>query len=235
MRFLRRAVPGLGLGLLFGCLDAARVVHRLHVISLQNLSILVFYALFGHILLFSIISLLIPHRLTNPLRSRNSKIVVGVGTVIVAVFLGMNVRLPAHPSIGSDSSSDKPSIVLISVDTLRRDHLGCYGYAKARTPSIDNLAKESVLFEDATSPIPLTGPSHVTMLTGDYPITHGVGANGVRIGETVKTVPEILREMGYRTAAFVSGWTLKDESVGLSNRFGTYKDEFGLSPLLPDF
>src|SRR6187397_1091402 len=109
MRFLRRIAPGLGLGLLFGCLDAAIAVHRLHVISFQNLSILIFYALLIYILLFSIISLLMPVRLTNPLRSRSSKIVVGMGILVAAVFLAMNVRLPSHSSIAVNPSPDKPS------------------------------------------------------------------------------------------------------------------------------
>ncbi|MCI0604264.1 sulfatase-like hydrolase/transferase [bacterium] len=132
------------------------------------------------------------------------------------------------------SAKGKPNILLISVDTLRRDRLGCYGYQAARTPHIDALARQSVLFEDAVSPIPLTGPSHVTMLTGLYPHRHGVPANGIRLSKNLITVPETLAKAGYETAAFVSGWTLKNDSVGLSTKFAHYGEDFSCTRIFPD-
>jgi len=234
MRVLERAAPGVGFGVLFGLLETTEVLSRQKTISLPNFGLLVLYAVLTQTLVFSILFFILPRKLTSLFRGRRSKAILTAVILIAAVFLGFHVRLPSHPSITAKANPDKPNIVLISVDTLRRDHVGCYGYAKARTPNIDRLAKESVLFEDATSPIPLTGPSHITMLTGDYPTTHGVGANGVRIGGGIKTMPETLRKSGYRTAAFVSGWTLKNESVGLAGRFDFYSEEFGLYRYLPD-
>ena len=141
-----------------------------------------------------------------------------------ASFLGEPRRVA---TARSEHLAAHPSILVISVDTLRRDRLGCYGYAEARTPNIDTLAQQSAVFDDATSPIPLTGPSHVTMLTGRYPTAHGVEANGVRIPAQSRTVAEALRSAGYSTAAFVSGWTLRNEAVGLADRFDHYDDMLG--------
>ncbi len=136
------------------------------------------------------------------------------------------VPLPANPA--------RLNVLLISVDTLRRDRLGCYGFAHAHTPNIDALAGAGVLFEEVLSPVPLTGPSHTTMLTGVYPVHHGAYANGVALRDDVVTLPEILAHAGYRTAAFVSGYTLRNVSLGLASRFHHYDEDFALWPPLPD-
>ncbi len=73
---------------------------------------------------------------------------------------------------------DKPNVVLISLDTTRADHMGCYGNAEARTPAIDGLARRGVLFSQAASPAPFTLPSHCSIMTGLYPTNHGVRLNG---------------------------------------------------------
>jgi arylsulfatase A-like enzyme len=82
--------------------------------------------------------------------------------------------------------------------------------------------------------MPLTGPSHTTMLTGLYPALHGAHENGMPIRADVVTVPELLSRAGYRTAAFVSGWTLKDAACGLASRFDHYDEDFSPSRLFPD-
>ncbi len=132
------------------------------------------------------------------------------------------------------SAADPPNVLLISVDTLRRDRLGCYGWARAHTPSIDRLAAEGALFEDASSPVPMTGPAHISMLTGLYPVHHGATINGLPIRSDAVTVAEMLSQAGYRTAAFVSGWTLKDRATSLAARFDHYDDDFALWDGLPD-
>lgn len=153
--------------------------------------------------------------------------------VIVLSGFGLFIRGSRAGSPGKSDHS-MPNVLLISVDTLRSDKLGCYGYKAARTPVIDQLAAQGVLFEQATSHVPLTGPAHATMLTGLYPDHHGAVVNGVAIRGDVRTVPEILSTMGYRTAAFVSGWTLKNASVGLAGRFGLYDEDFARWNFLPD-
>src|SRR5580692_529772 len=70
------------------------------------------------------------------------------------------------------------NVILVTLDTTRADHLGCYGYPRARTPAIDALADRGVLFERAYAPVPVTLPSHASMLTGLYPPEHGLHSNG---------------------------------------------------------
>lgn len=129
------------------------------------------------------------------------------------------------PGCGTDRPDPTLNVLLISIDTLRPDHLGCYGAQDARTPVIDALAAEGVLFEDATSQANTTGPSHTTILTGLVPAEHGATKNGIRIAHDVATLPEFLSKRGYATGACVSGFTLKDQACGLAPRFDRYDDE----------
>jgi len=119
------------------------------------------------------------------------------------------------------------AIILITLDALRADHLGCYGYPLATSPFLDSLAQDSVLFEGAFSPVPLTTPSHTSILTGKYPRFHSVGFhNGDKplSKEQETTLPQILRQLGYSTAAFVSIAPLL-RHTGLDSGFGFYDDE----------
>ena len=119
-------------------------------------------------------------------------------------------------------------IVLVSIDTLRADHVGCYGAAKAETHALDALAADGVRFETAVSPAPLTLPSHATLLTGRDPPSHGVRHNGLfRLPADVVPIAEHLRAAGFATAAFVSAFVL-DSRFGLDRGFDRYDDEFGL-------
>ncbi|MCZ6817332.1 MAG: sulfatase-like hydrolase/transferase, partial [Planctomycetota bacterium] len=127
----------------------------------------------------------------------------------------------------SSASSRPPDILLISVDTLRADHLGCYGYG-LRTPNIDRLAAEGVVFEAAMAPVPLTLPSHASMLTGLIPPRHGVRANGdFRLPDRIETLAEVLQKRGYQTAAFIGAIPL-DRSGGLNLGFDHYDDEISV-------
>ena len=97
-------------------------------------------------------------------------------------------------------------ILYLDIDTLRADHLGCYGYRAIETPVIDRLAAEGVRFAQAISPVPLTLPSHSTMLTGLDPMRHGVRNNGTfKLDESFTTLAEILAGEGYRTGLFMFG------------------------------
>lgn len=122
-------------------------------------------------------------------------------------------------------SARRPDILLISIDTLRADRLGCYGCADAHTPTIDRLAAEGAQFEHAWTPVPITLPAHATLLTGLLPPRHGVRDNGsFRLPDTHATLAESLRAAGYRTAAFVGGFPLV-AAGGLARGFDTYDDE----------
>ncbi len=97
-----------------------------------------------------------------------------------------------------------PDVFLITVDTLRADHLGCYGYRRDTSPAIDALAADGVLYENAFTTVPRTGPGFASLLTGRYPAAHGVHSMLDRLAEGNVTLPERLREAGYRTAAQVT-------------------------------
>lgn len=117
-------------------------------------------------------------------------------------------------------------VILISIDTLRADHLGIYGYTKGRTPNIDALAKDGTVFDRAYAHAPQTLPSHTSMLTGQLPFEHGVRDN---IGFTVKpntpTMASMFKSVGYGTGGFVSAYVLRTET-GIGQGFDVYNAEF---------
>lgn len=97
-----------------------------------------------------------------------------------------------------------PNIILITIDTLRADRLGAYGNAAGLTPAIDELARDGVVFERATTVMGTTWPAHTSMLTGLYPRRHGVRKNGHALSEQTTSVAELLSRAGYATGSFVS-------------------------------
>ncbi len=134
-----------------------------------------------------------------------------------------SIRLVALALLGlAGGCTPKPSepqplrpIVLVTIDTLRADHLGCYGYFRDTSPNLDALAERSVLFRKAVTTIATTLPAHVSLFTGRYPLETGVVVNGgkmLRRGQGSDSVPflaELLAGMGYQTAAFVSATPVK--------------------------
>ena len=111
------------------------------------------------------------------------------------------LRTPTDPErpertvrrLWTERGVEKPNLVLISLDTTRADHLGCYGYAHAKTPHIDALASGGVLFAQAASPAPLTQPAHSSLMTGTYPTYHGVRVNGsTALSQAQTTLAEVL-------------------------------------------
>ncbi len=130
---------------------------------------------------------------------------------------------------GTASDGTGQNVVLITVDTLRADHLGCYGYFRPTSPRIDALASESVLFENCTVPMATTLPSHVSILTGTWPIEHGVLANVAHGGMAYKptnaltSLSQALTDCDYATAAFVSAKPLRLNS-GIDKGFSHFDD-----------
>jgi arylsulfatase A-like enzyme/Tfp pilus assembly protein PilF len=121
------------------------------------------------------------------------------------------------------------NLVLITVDTLRADHVGAYGYARARTPAIDGLAKSGVAFDHAYAAAPITLTSHATLLTGRYPPGHGARDNGMRVSADVPTLATALHARGFRTGAFVAAFPL-DHQFGLNRGFDVYGDHLPRQP-----
>jgi len=125
----------------------------------------------------------------------------------------------------------KASVILISIDTLRADHLPLYGYKDVETPNIDALAKEGIVFDTVWSQCPLTLPSHISMLTGLLPTTHGVRNNlGFRYDASkFPALSQILQRNGYTTGGIVSSYVLRGEK-GLRAAFDFYDDNVSLLP-----
>lgn len=129
----------------------------------------------------------------------------------------------------SSPDGENPSILLITIDTLRADRLGAYGNRNIQTTHLDRIARDGVVFERASATVPLTLPSHVSIFTGRYPPSHSVRDNGsfvLRAG--IPTITELLKSRGYRTAAFVGSYVLAAR-FGLNRGFDLYDDRFGLS------
>jgi len=117
----------------------------------------------------------------------------------------------------------RPDLVLVTVDTLRADHLSSYGYVRETTPFLDDLANHGVLFENAIAASSTTVPSHATILTGLYPTQHGAQANGELIRPGVLTAAQVLGAAGYQTAAFVST-SAHFRPAGLDRGFRYFED-----------
>lgn len=142
-------------------------------------------------------------------------------SIITFVLSAIFVAAPKY----SQAEKGQPNVLFIIVDTLRSDHLGCYGYDKIKTPNIDSLAKRGILFENVISQAPLTFPSHVSMFTSTYPQYSKARDNGnFRLDASAITLAEILGGNGYTAAAFVSAFVL-DSKFGLDQGFQTYNDK----------
>src|SRR5262249_52091709 len=124
----------------------------------------------------------------------------------------------------ADQPETPPSLLLVTLDTTRADHLGCYGARTGATPRIDALAREGTLFLDVLSPAPLTLVSHCSLMTGLQPRRHGVGANeSFRLGAAPATLAERLSRAGWSTSAYVSSVVL-DRITGIARGFARYDD-----------
>jgi arylsulfatase A-like enzyme len=117
---------------------------------------------------------------------------------------------------------DSQNIIIIAVDTLRADHLGCYGYPRNTSPNIDAFALDGVKFNHCYTPSPLTTPAFASVLTSLRPYKHGAKRNGLSIFDSIKTLPQFLKEEGYFSGAFVSNWTLKKKLTHLDRGFDSY-------------
>jgi len=145
--------------------------------------------------------------------------VIVLAGLVVAATVGAHVRRVAGP--------DRPSVILISVDTLRADHLSCHGYERDTSPVIDSLATAGVRFEWAFAQATFTLPSHMTLFTSLYPTVHDVINRDRRLPGARTTVTEALVEAGYRTAAFTDGGFVGGR-YGFNQGFERYRDRWTL-------
>jgi arylsulfatase A-like enzyme len=126
----------------------------------------------------------------------------------------------------AEAEPARPNVLLVTIDTIRADHVGAYGASGEATPGIDAFARDGILFEQAIAPAPLTLPSHTTILSGVLPFRTGVRVNGTdRVSVAVPLLAEAFSEGGHRTAAFVSSLVLR-RATGIGRGFAHYDDDF---------
>ncbi len=143
---------------------------------------------------------------------------------VAAVLIGCRSEPDARPM--SVERLVGRSVLLITIDTLRTDRLGSYGSVRGLTPALDAFARDATRFTAAISQVPLTLPSHATILTGLHPARHGARTNdGFRLDANVLTLADALRRRHYRTGAFIGGYPLHSSS-GLNRGFDLYDDTF---------
>ncbi|RJP32264.1 MAG: hypothetical protein C4547_14100 [Phycisphaerales bacterium] len=121
--------------------------------------------------------------------------------------------------------SRRPDVLLVTFDTLRADHCSACGYDRPTTRTLETLAAGGARFAVACAPMATTAPSHASMFTSRYPLSHGVLRNGFRLPDEAVTLAELLRDQGYSTAAFVSSFVLYHK-FGLAQGFDVYDDDF---------
>jgi len=141
----------------------------------------------------------------------------------------------AQPWLASAGAGGPWNVLLITLDTTRQDRLGCYGGSKTITPSLDGLAQRGVLFETAITAIPVTLPSHATILTGLDPQEHGVRNNGTFVLDSARvTLAEVLQAHGYATGATLGAFPV-DARFGLNQGFDVYDDDFPVESRLREW
>lgn len=149
-------------------------------------------------------------------RASESSTLVRVFFLALIVLGGCSRRPAVFP---------RAPVILISIDTLRADHLPAYGYRGVETPNLETLRKDSLLFENALTHVPLTLPSHTSLFTGLLPFEHGVRDNlGYRLSKAHATLATFLRGLGYATGGAVSAVVLEHGS-GIGEGFDFYDDD----------
>lgn len=150
------------------------------------------------------------------------RILIAVAIIIVAIAAALYFRKRPPEVTTANPAVQKPNVLLITIDTLRPDHLGAYGYTKIQTPVLDRIAQNGILFRDAVCQTPLTLVSHSSLFTGLNPNVHGVRDNAYfTLSSNHKTLAEYLKENGYSTAAFI-GSAILDRRHGLGQGFDWY-------------
>jgi arylsulfatase A-like enzyme/Tfp pilus assembly protein PilF len=146
-----------------------------------------------------------------------------IGNIVVAI--GAIAALVTRPHLlHPEDQSRLPNVLLITIDTLRWDHVGAYGARDVATPALDGLAARGVRFETAIMHVPLTAPSHASILTGLTPLRHGIRDNGAFVlPASLPTLATIFRDAGYATGGFISGFPL-DRRFGFARGFDVYDD-----------
>jgi choline-sulfatase len=147
--------------------------------------------------------------------------------VSIALIAALGPLLAGGASGSPAASGATPSIILISIDTLRADRLSCYGYRRLKTPHIDAMTTGGTLFSAMNCQVPLTLPSHASLFTSTYPFSNGIEENGEALRPRAVTLATVLKSRAYHTGGFVGGFVL-DRRFGLNQGFDDYDSTFAL-------
>jgi choline-sulfatase len=168
-------------------------------------------------------------------KPRFAKIAVAVFALAFIIVSGALIIIPR---LRTEVISDRPNVLLITVDTVRADHIAAYGYEKGGQPNITALAKRGVVIPFATCEVPVTAPSHATMMTSLPAAAHGILLNIMYLKDDVPVLAECFKDAGYSTAAVIGGSPLWGRDTGLNRGFDIYDDamspseEFTPTPLI---
>lgn len=162
--------------------------------------------------------------------SKKKFILLALSILFIIIIVGISLFLTRQREDFSRLRAGKDfNFILVIIDTLRADRLGCYGFSRIETPTIDLFASKGIKFERCIAQTPLTLPSHTSLMTGTLPFFHGVRDNGgFIVPSELVTLAELFKEKGYDTAAFVAAYVL-DSKWGLGQGFDYYFDHFELS------
>jgi arylsulfatase A-like enzyme len=144
---------------------------------------------------------------------------INLTTLLTFVLIALSGSNP-------EAKPDLKNVIIISVDTLRADHLGCYGYPLNTSPNIDRLSPDSIRFSHCYTVTPLTAPAFSSLFTSLTPYKHGSKRNGLSTYQNVKTLPYFLKRFGYYSTAFISNWPLRKKLLALHRDFDEYYEVF---------
>ncbi len=194
-------------GGILGILEAAAAQHPLRSFFLNADRSLYIYAFLAYSALFIVLALLFTPvtRKLNHFFGKISTLLTVLASLLLLLSLLFAWIPPYRLLSEKPNKSDEMNIVLVTLDTTRADHLGCYGYSKNTSPFLDSLARKGTLFENAYANSTWTLPSHASLFTGLMPSVHGAGYANFFVSPSVKTLAESLQQKGYVSAAFIGG------------------------------
>ncbi|MEN8153787.1 MAG: sulfatase-like hydrolase/transferase [Acidobacteriota bacterium] len=155
----------------------------------------------------------------------NFKVIINSKKTLISALV-LLITFLFQPASGSQKN--KYNVLLITLDTTRADHIGCYNNKYSHTPNIDKLGKEGVIFENCYTPVPITLPAHASIFTGKYPVKVNVRNNGrYSLGDEHETIAEMLKKNDFHTFAVISSYVLISK-FGLSQGFEKYDDSLDI-------
>lgn len=156
---------------------------------------------------------------------RRRRRMIGLSLAAAAALLPLALSSPPAPAQPRPAQRF-PNVLIVTIDTLRADRLSAYGYRRPTSPNLDRLLASGVRFTEARTVEPLTNPALSSMFTSVYPHEHGSTRNGLRMRSGLPSAARALDRRGYRSAAFVGNWTLRDDISGLGEHFERYDEVF---------